>query len=331
MYITIAGQGLDGQIPSELTLLTSLKEVSLPFNFFSEEIPDEFASVQTLERLDLQGNLISGRFLETLHEANGLPNIQSINIGDNFLSGSVPVKIGMFPALETFLIHNNDLDGPLSNNWHDKSSLKSLWLHGNTFTGTIPESFGNLGSLTSLRFSDNNIVGLVPEELSFLSDMRELWTQFNQLEGSIPTEVCNLVDSGDLNVLEADCLPVENPPVSCGCCSLCCDRDSEMCLAAADVTPEPTPAPSISHSPTIDCAVDLLFRLELTTDDYPSETSWILTNENTGEIVAVSQRDLAASTTYRVQLCLDPDIYYSFVIRDSQGDGICVSSRLRGC
>lgn len=42
------------------------------------------------------------------------------------------------------------------------------------------------------------------------------------------------------------------------------------------VTPLPTalPAPTLTKSPTITCACDQTLRLELTTDDYPEETSW---------------------------------------------------------
>lgn len=64
------------------------------------------------------------------------------------------------------------------------------------------------------------------------------------------------------------------------------------------------------------------YRIELMTDNYPSETSWSLTDEN-DEIIA-NNGTLSQSTLYLQNLCL-PTGCYTFSISDSYGDGICGS------
>jgi hypothetical protein len=60
--------------------------------------------------------------------------------------------------------------------------------------------------------------------------------------------------------------------------------------------------------------------IDLTTDQYASETTWTLTNAS-GSVVA-SNGSLSNNTSYSETLCL-PDGCYTFTINDSYGDGIC--------
>lgn len=60
--------------------------------------------------------------------------------------------------------------------------------------------------------------------------------------------------------------------------------------------------------------------INLTTDNYASETSWQLTDPNNG--VVVSGSNLSNNTDYEENLCL-ADGDYTFQIDDTYGDGIC--------
>lgn len=60
--------------------------------------------------------------------------------------------------------------------------------------------------------------------------------------------------------------------------------------------------------------------INLTTDNYASETTWQLTDANSG--VVVSGSNLSNNTDYEENLCL-ADGDYTFQIDDSYGDGIC--------
>ena len=63
------------------------------------------------------------------------------------------------------------------------------------------------------------------------------------------------------------------------------------------------------------------FRLELTTDQYPTETSWDLTDVCSREIVKSGVGKVKEKTEI-TELCIDPSVY-QFTIYDQYSDGIC--------
>ena len=67
------------------------------------------------------------------------------------------------------------------------------------------------------------------------------------------------------------------------------------------------------------------FRLELTTDEYPSETSWKVVDLNTNEIVAEKSQFSYTSenTVYNEYICISNQACVEFTIQDSANDGIC--------
>lgn len=66
-----------------------------------------------------------------------------------------------------------------------------------------------------------------------------------------------------------------------------------------------------------------LWRLTITTDDNPSQTSWALRNEK-GTIVA-SASSYNTQDTYESTSCLTPGMAYTFSIEDEGKDGLCCS------
>jgi len=114
--------------------------------------------------------------------------------------------------------------------------------------------------------------------------------------------------------------------------------DSYDPFAFPTVSPAPTPVSSTSPSgkPTIsdvpssaptECEGDF-FNVDVLTDEFPSETSWILTN-TCGDGFTVFDRPLgyftAADTLYADTFCSSAvsGSQYQFTISDSFGDGIC--------
>lgn len=62
--------------------------------------------------------------------------------------------------------------------------------------------------------------------------------------------------------------------------------------------------------------------LILNTDNYPEETTWEVTDANGAVLYSGGPYDQDL-TAYETDLCLDPDLCYTFTIFDSYGDGIC--------
>jgi hypothetical protein len=109
---------------------------------------------------------------------------------------------------------------------------------------------------------------------------------------------------------------------------------------APTVSPAPTPGPSpeSSATPTVsdppssaptECEGDF-FNVDVLTDNFPSETSWILTN-TCGDGFTVFDRPqgyfTAEGTLYADTFCspTESGSQYQFTIFDSFGDGICCS------
>jgi hypothetical protein len=62
----------------------------------------------------------------------------------------------------------------------------------------------------------------------------------------------------------------------------------------------------------------------LVTDRYPNETSWSIRTAS-GTVVASGNGYTTRFATYNINVCLQPNTCYDFVINDSYGDGICCS------
>jgi len=63
--------------------------------------------------------------------------------------------------------------------------------------------------------------------------------------------------------------------------------------------------------------------VQLNTDTYPDETTWSITNSETGIVVAQSPEYQDENTAHVDEFCLDIDQCYTFTINDDYGDGIC--------
>lgn len=66
------------------------------------------------------------------------------------------------------------------------------------------------------------------------------------------------------------------------------------------------------------------FEVSVVTDEYPEDTSWTLTNDNTGEIVASRSSFFEPMMAEIDWVCLDRDgSSYTFEMLDSHQDGLC--------
>jgi len=62
--------------------------------------------------------------------------------------------------------------------------------------------------------------------------------------------------------------------------------------------------------------------MNVTTDDYPQETSWKLQNNCTGIVVAIRPSYTDGAKRHIDNYCFPPSKYI-FIINDSYGDGLC--------
>ncbi|ESW12370.1 hypothetical protein PHAVU_008G106500 [Phaseolus vulgaris] len=129
--------------------------------------------------------------LQTLNFSS-LPNILTLDMSLNSLSGSIPPQIGVLSKLTHLDLSLNHLTGPIPSEITHLVNLHFLHLVNNVFNGSIPEEIGALRNLREIKIELANLTGTIPNsigKLSFLSIL-SLWNC--KLTGSIPKSIGNL-------------------------------------------------------------------------------------------------------------------------------------------
>jgi Leucine-rich repeat (LRR) protein len=115
--------------------------------------------------------------------------VTEIDLGDTFLSGSIPQELGQLASLKQLFLDNNQLIGSIPKELGQLASLQILRLDFNQLSGSIPKELGQLASLEELWLNNNQLSGSIPKELGQLASLERLWLKNNQLSGSIPKKL----------------------------------------------------------------------------------------------------------------------------------------------
>ena len=162
----------------------------------------------------------------TCNESN---RIQKIVIPNNNLSGPIPEEFSALTSLEEVDLSDNNIWGQLPENMGDLRNLKSFNAAHNKLTGSLPPSFGNLSFLRSLNLMDNNLIGEIPPQVNRLGLLSNLWLNGNSFTGGMN----NFCEGTNrllfhrrrlrlrVSTFYADC-----PSIECDCCTHCCNSSS---------------------------------------------------------------------------------------------------------
>uniref|UniRef100_A0A0D9X9K2 Protein kinase domain-containing protein n=1 Tax=Leersia perrieri TaxID=77586 RepID=A0A0D9X9K2_9ORYZ len=135
--VELANFSLAGYLPSELSLLSEMVTLSLPYNQLAGQIPVAITALQKLSALDLAHNLLSGQIPAGIGR---LVSLSRLDLSSNQLNGSLPPAIAGLPRLS----------GVLN-------------LSYNHFTGGIPPEFGGIPVAVSLDLRGNDLAGEIPQ------------------------------------------------------------------------------------------------------------------------------------------------------------------------
>jgi len=189
-----------------------VSSLKLPSNSLERQIDfEDLSGLPRLELLDLSENRLTGIITNGIVDL-GERSIKSINLSNNFLSGTIPD----FPTakLEVLDLSKNALSGRIPN--FDLPNLSVLDLSHNNLSGTIPILEENR-LMRYLNFSNNILIGEIPPEVIPISDYPVfLDLSFNNLSGVVPYVrtldlflyvAGNLLEGidGDYCDVEADC------------------------------------------------------------------------------------------------------------------------------
>ncbi|CAJ1934439.1 unnamed protein product [Cylindrotheca closterium] len=243
-FLQLVENGLKGQLPKEINLLTNLNHLNLDGNMLYGNLPS-LSQLDLLQVLWMSSNELTGPLPKELP-----PSLANLDLQDNSFLGAIPVEWQSMTDLFFLGLRLNDLTSLPGEFLLPLSNLRYLDLEGNEIQGTIPTEIGSNTKLESLYLEKNRIQGTIPTELASLTTLSELLLYGNgRLGGTVPQEFSQLTNlkffwihgtdiSGSIDdifcvddfvqSLSADCAgdPVE---VSCTCCSQCCNSFGAEC------------------------------------------------------------------------------------------------------
>ncbi|XP_071696617.1 protein STRUBBELIG-RECEPTOR FAMILY 8-like [Rutidosis leptorrhynchoides] len=114
---------------------------------------------------------------------SGLASLKTLDLSGNDIHDALPYQLP--PNLTSLNLANNNLSGNLPYSIASMYNLNYLNLSRNVLTQNIGDIFNNLTSLTTLDLSNNGFAGDLPNSLSLLSSISTFHVQNNQLTGSL--------------------------------------------------------------------------------------------------------------------------------------------------
>jgi len=150
--LNLAGNGLNGAIPTTLSDLTGLTELYLGNNSLTGTIPPSLGTLNNLTTLSMYSNSLTGSIPGKLGD---LSNLVNLSLSENELDGSIPAKLGGLSNLQTLYLQSNRLSGDIPSELAKLTELTHLSLHANLLTGAIPVSLSGLPHITWLSLNAN--------------------------------------------------------------------------------------------------------------------------------------------------------------------------------
>lgn len=141
--LNLSGNRFTGRISRDIARLANLLALDLSRNLLSDSIPPEIGTLQQLQSLRLGGNRLTGRIPTTFGVNSttaktvlltATPNLVSLDLSNNQLSGTIPAELGTL------------------------TNLRELLLNGNTLSGEIPSALAKLNTLQTLDVERNQLL-----------------------------------------------------------------------------------------------------------------------------------------------------------------------------
>uniref|UniRef100_A0A2N9G3F1 Leucine-rich repeat-containing N-terminal plant-type domain-containing protein n=1 Tax=Fagus sylvatica TaxID=28930 RepID=A0A2N9G3F1_FAGSY len=196
-HLNLSYSGFSGQIPYEISQLSSLVSLDLAFNWQLIEMPVWKRVVDNLTQLrELvldYTNMYSIRPYSLMNLSSYLTTLSLIGcslqgkLEDNILCLPSVLSSSLLnmPMLSELHLEHNQLVGPLPNSVSGLLNLTLLYLNSNFLNGTLPSWLFSLPSLVTLLLVDNQLSGEIGEFKS--NSLEYLDLSGNMLHGSIPS------------------------------------------------------------------------------------------------------------------------------------------------
>ncbi|XP_050904070.1 receptor-like protein EIX2 [Lathyrus oleraceus] len=180
---------LQGRFPDSFGDICTLHSLYLDDDNLNEDVSTIFLQFSGCARFSLQDlSLRNNKITGTLPNLSIFPNLITIDLSYNMLSGRVPY--GIPKSMESVTFESNSLEGGIPKSFGNLCFLRSLDLSSNRLNEDLSYIFHNLSvgcakySLQTLDLSMNQIFGTIPDMLGF-SSLNYLQLSNNSLNGSI--------------------------------------------------------------------------------------------------------------------------------------------------
>jgi LRR receptor-like serine/threonine-protein kinase FLS2 len=173
-YLFLESNSLEGTIPTELGKLYRLQQLRLHHNHLNGTIATEFVNLVNLQEMQLHSNRLSGSIPagddmggEQGFRWSQLSSLQSLLLANNKLTGSLPPPfvLGLSGSLTALDVGFNFLTGTLPPELGRMNNLIKLAAPSNDLQGTLPFELGRLTKIKELNFTSNRLVGTIPRGL----------------------------------------------------------------------------------------------------------------------------------------------------------------------
>nr|GMC51632.1 probable LRR receptor-like serine/threonine-protein kinase At1g56140 [Ipomoea batatas] len=160
-------------------------------------IPDELWKLKFINDLNLGQNYLTGTLSPSIANMSGM---QYLSIGINALSGELPKELGLLTDMRSFSIGTNNFSGPLPSGLGNWKRLTQIYIDSSGVSGAIPPTFSNLVNLETVWASNTELTGRIPDFIVNWSKLTTLRFEGNSFQGPIPSTLSNLTSMVDLRI-----------------------------------------------------------------------------------------------------------------------------------
>ncbi|KAM7473926.1 hypothetical protein LguiB_021169 [Lonicera macranthoides] len=207
---SLGNNSFHGEIPSSFSNASQLQVLDLSGNKLTGQVPANLGSLQNLQWLNIEKNLLGTNATDNLSFITSLSNctnLQILGLSDNNFGGEIPSSVGNLSVQLTFLaLAYNHVSGIIPAAIESLANLYSLHVGDNLLSGPIPSSLGKLRNLQVLVLAGNKLRGKIPSSLGNITQLFVLDLSANKLEGNIPASIgncekLNLLDLSQNNLI----------------------------------------------------------------------------------------------------------------------------------
>ncbi|XP_059666687.1 probable LRR receptor-like serine/threonine-protein kinase At1g56140 isoform X2 [Cornus florida] len=176
--------------PSEARALNSIFQKWSLSASTEWNISGELCSGVTLDKTTIDNQMYNPVIVCDCSD-NKTCHITGLNLGQNYLTGSLSASIGNLIRMQYLTLGINALSGELPKELGNLTDLRSLSFGTNNFSGPLPSELGNLTKLDQIYFDSSGVSGGIPSTFAALKNLKTVWASDTELSGSIPDFIGN--------------------------------------------------------------------------------------------------------------------------------------------